>query len=63
MFIGVFNALVTLLTQMKGSKHRNTSVLRNSNVKVEFMAELMFWITFDCTGVPNKVVNECICCS
>jgi len=24
------------------------------------MAELLYWIALDCTGVPNKVFDECI---
>ena len=30
-------------------------------VKVEFMAELLYWITLDCTVVPNGVATQCIC--
>ena len=24
---------------------------------VEFMEKLLYWITLDCTGVPNKVTH------
>ncbi len=27
-------------------------------VKLEFMAELLYWIILDSTGVPNKVATE-----
>ena len=30
-------------------------------VKVEFMAELLFWFELDCTGDPNKVLGEFLC--
>ncbi len=29
-------------------------------MKVEFMAELLYWITLDCTGVLNVVADRCI---
>lgn len=25
------------------------------------MGLLVYWIVLDCTGVPNKVANECVC--
>lgn len=25
-----------------------------------FMAELLCWIVFDCTGVPNEVAGKCM---
>lgn len=28
-------------------------------VKVEFMAEMLYWIPVDCTDVPNQVATEC----
>ena len=31
-----------------------------SIIKVDFMAEQLFWTVFDCTAVPNKVNSECI---
>lgn len=38
--------------------------LRNYNlVKVEFIAELLYWIAVDFTGVLNEVASECICCN
>lgn len=34
---------------------------RNYNcVKVKSMAELLYWIALDFTGVPDKVSSECI---
>lgn len=32
---------------------------RKKNKKVEFMSELLYWIAFNCTGVPTKVLSEC----
>ncbi len=29
-------------------------------VKVEFIAELLYWIALDCIGVPNKVATDCV---
>ncbi len=29
-------------------------------IKVDFMSELLYWITLDCTGVPDEVDTECI---
>lgn len=31
-----------------------------SLIKVEFTAELSYWITLDGTGVPNEVAGECV---
>lgn len=25
------------------------------------MDKALYWIAFDCTGVPNKVASECTC--
>ena len=30
-------------------------------IKIDLMAEHLYWIAIDCTGVPNKVATECIC--
>lgn len=29
-------------------------------IKVNFIAEQLYWIPLDCTGVPNKVAIECM---
>ncbi len=29
-------------------------------IKVEFMAELLYWIALDCTGGFNVVAGQCI---
>ncbi len=31
-----------------------------SFIKVEIMAELLHYITVECTGVPNEVAGRCI---
>lgn len=31
-------------------------------ISVNFMAEQMYWIVLDCTGVPNEVATECMYC-
>ena len=36
-----------------------TMSTKTENVKVAFMAELLYWIKLDCTGVNNEVDGEC----
>lgn len=37
----------------------NTSITVSTKIiKVDFMAEQVYWIVLDCTGVPNKVATE-----
>lgn len=30
---------------------------------LDFMSDLLYWITLNCTAVPNKVLSGCICVS
>lgn len=32
-------------------------------ININFVAEDLFWIAIDCTGVPNIVATECVVCS
>ena len=33
----------------------------NNFINVESIAELLYWIELDCTGVPIKEASECMC--
>ena len=54
----------TSIINIKSNYHLSDNVNKNwkciSFVNIEFMAELLYWIALDCTGVPNEVVGECI---
>ena len=50
--------LGTLLNKIHSSTPPPPTMNSKSFVKVEFMAELLYWIALDCTGVPNKVAGE-----
>ncbi len=30
-------------------------------IQVDFMAEWLYLVALDCSGVPNKVDSECMC--
>lgn len=50
--------LVVKLCWFKWQYHQQ---LNNTvSVKEEFIVELLYWITWDCIGVPNKMTTDCI---
>ncbi len=42
---------ITEFTHFRQSQQKGNII---NFVKVEFTADLLYWITLDCTGVPNK---------
>lgn len=53
---------MTSIMNIKWNDHLSDNVNRSHRKlhKVKFMAELLYWIALDCTGIPNEVGGECM---
>ena len=57
------SATMTSIINIKQNDHLPDNVNRNwkciNFINIEFIAEVLYWIDLDCTGVPNEVAGDC----